>query len=113
MLAPRSQSRAFSGEFMRRIACRAQGSARRRRTGDHVRAQEARGARARAAEAAQKRASRRSAKRRAPARRRAGLEQRHLDLIGLFLIAVGVYLAFVLFFGWEGGKVGSGARRRR
>jgi S-DNA-T family DNA segregation ATPase FtsK/SpoIIIE len=37
-----------------------------------------------------------------------GLEQRHLDLIGLFLIAGGVYLAFVLFFGWEGGKVGYG-----
>jgi S-DNA-T family DNA segregation ATPase FtsK/SpoIIIE len=37
-----------------------------------------------------------------------GLDQRHLDLIGLFLIAVGVYLAFVLFFGWEGGKVGYG-----
>jgi S-DNA-T family DNA segregation ATPase FtsK/SpoIIIE len=37
-----------------------------------------------------------------------GLEQRHLDLIGLFLIAAGVYLSFVLFFGWEGGKVGYG-----
>ena len=37
-----------------------------------------------------------------------GLEQRHLDLIGLFLIAAGVYLVFVLFFGWEGGKVGYG-----
>ena len=37
-----------------------------------------------------------------------GLEQRHLDLIGLLLIAVGVYLTFVLFFGWEGGKVGYG-----
>ena len=37
-----------------------------------------------------------------------GLEQRHLDLIGLFLIASGVYLSFVLFFGWEGGKVGYG-----
>ena len=36
------------------------------------------------------------------------LEQRHLDLIGLLLIAVGVYLTFVLFFGWEGGKVGYG-----
>src|SRR6476619_8241555 len=36
------------------------------------------------------------------------LEQRHLDLIGLFLIAAGVYLTFVLFFGWEGGKVGYG-----
>ncbi|HEX3241804.1 MAG TPA: DNA translocase FtsK [Solirubrobacterales bacterium] len=38
----------------------------------------------------------------------AALEQRHLDLIGLFLIASGVYLAFILFFGWEGGKVGYG-----
>jgi DNA segregation ATPase FtsK/SpoIIIE, S-DNA-T family len=37
-----------------------------------------------------------------------GLEQRHLDLIGLFLIAAGVYLVFVLFFGWDGGKVGFG-----
>jgi S-DNA-T family DNA segregation ATPase FtsK/SpoIIIE len=36
------------------------------------------------------------------------LEQRHLDLIGLGLIAVGVYLCFVLFFGWNGGKVGYG-----
>src|SRR5437868_597851 len=39
----------------------------------------------------------------------AGLEQRHLDLIALFLIAFGAYLVFVLFFGWEGGKVGYGA----
>ena len=38
----------------------------------------------------------------------AGLEQRHLDLIGLFLVAVGIYLVFVLFAGWEGGKVGYG-----
>jgi S-DNA-T family DNA segregation ATPase FtsK/SpoIIIE len=37
-----------------------------------------------------------------------GLEQRHLDMIGLVLIAAGVYLTFVLFFGWEGGKVGYG-----
>jgi DNA segregation ATPase FtsK/SpoIIIE, S-DNA-T family len=37
-----------------------------------------------------------------------GLQQRHLDLIGLFLIAAGVYLTFVLFFGWDGGKVGYG-----
>jgi S-DNA-T family DNA segregation ATPase FtsK/SpoIIIE len=37
-----------------------------------------------------------------------GLQQRHLDLIGLFLVAFGVYLVFVLFFGWEGGKVGYG-----
>jgi DNA segregation ATPase FtsK/SpoIIIE, S-DNA-T family len=38
----------------------------------------------------------------------AGLEQRHLDLIALFLVAAGVYLVFVLFLGWEGGKVGYG-----
>jgi S-DNA-T family DNA segregation ATPase FtsK/SpoIIIE len=38
----------------------------------------------------------------------AGLEQRHLDLLGLFLVAVGIYLIFVLFAGWEGGKVGYG-----
>jgi len=37
-----------------------------------------------------------------------GIEQRHLDLIGLALIAAGVYLSFVLFFGWDGGKVGYG-----
>jgi DNA segregation ATPase FtsK/SpoIIIE, S-DNA-T family len=37
-----------------------------------------------------------------------GLEQRHLDLIGLLLIAAGVYLSFVLFFSWDGGKVGYG-----
>jgi S-DNA-T family DNA segregation ATPase FtsK/SpoIIIE len=36
------------------------------------------------------------------------LQQRHLDLLGLFLIAAGVYLSFVLFFDWEGGKVGYG-----
>ena len=36
------------------------------------------------------------------------IEQRHLDLIGLFLVAAGIYLLFVLFFGWEGGKVGYG-----
>src|SRR5215203_4741485 len=39
----------------------------------------------------------------------AGLEQRHIDLIALGLVAFGVYLVFVLFFGWEGGKVGYGA----
>jgi S-DNA-T family DNA segregation ATPase FtsK/SpoIIIE len=38
-----------------------------------------------------------------------GLEQRHLDLIGLVLIAAGVYLWGVLFLGWDGGTVGSGA----
>ena len=36
------------------------------------------------------------------------LEQRHLDLIGVALLALGTFLLFVLFFGWEGGKVGYG-----
>ncbi len=40
-----------------------------------------------------------------------GLEQRHLDLIGLGLLAAGVYLVFVLFAGWEGGKVGYGLQQ--
>jgi S-DNA-T family DNA segregation ATPase FtsK/SpoIIIE len=36
------------------------------------------------------------------------LEQRHIDLVGLLMIATAVYLIFVLFFGWDGGKVGYG-----
>jgi S-DNA-T family DNA segregation ATPase FtsK/SpoIIIE len=65
----------------------------------------------------QSRAKSRSA--RAPARRRPapqrrrearelvdGLEQRHFDVIGLALIAAGVYLAFVLYMDWDGGRVG-------
>jgi DNA segregation ATPase FtsK/SpoIIIE, S-DNA-T family len=48
------------------------------------------------------------AKAKAGLRLPAGLEQRHLDLLALFLVAFGVYLVFVLFFGWEGGKVGYG-----
>lgn len=59
------------------------------------------------------------AARRQPARRRARarrssqtafrlpvLEQRHLDLLGLGLVAVGVLLAFPLYLGWNGGVVG-------
>jgi len=45
---------------------------------------------------------------------RAGLldrfEQRHLDLIGVAMLAAGIFLLFVLFFGWEGGKVGYGLK---
>ncbi|HEY1853366.1 MAG TPA: DNA translocase FtsK [Solirubrobacterales bacterium] len=37
-----------------------------------------------------------------------GIEQRHLDLLGLLLLAVSIYLIFVLFAGWEGGKIGYG-----
>src|SRR6476660_4756346 len=63
-----------------------------------------------------RRGARRGSKARKPAPRKQpfrprlpqGLEQRHLDLIGLLLIAVGVYLTFVLFFSWEGCKVGYG-----
>src|SRR5204862_7357903 len=36
------------------------------------------------------------------------LEQRQLDLMGLALVALGVFLAFVFYFGWNGGKVGEG-----
>ena len=67
----------------------------------------------------QKRGAKKRPKARAKSKAKAGariprprlpqaLEQRHLDLIGLFLIAAGAYLSFVLFFGWEGGKVGYG-----
>ncbi|HEY8467744.1 MAG TPA: DNA translocase FtsK [Solirubrobacterales bacterium] len=37
-----------------------------------------------------------------------GLEQRHYDLIGLALVASGVYCAFVLYLDWDGGPVGEG-----
>jgi DNA segregation ATPase FtsK/SpoIIIE, S-DNA-T family len=34
------------------------------------------------------------------------LEQRHCDLIGLALIAVAIFLAFLLYLGWDGGRGG-------
>jgi DNA segregation ATPase FtsK/SpoIIIE, S-DNA-T family len=55
-----------------------------------------------------KAASKRKVKAKGGLRLPGGFEQRHVDLIGLFLVAFGVYLVFVLFFGWEGGKVGYG-----
>ncbi|HET6831764.1 MAG TPA: DNA translocase FtsK, partial [Solirubrobacterales bacterium] len=36
------------------------------------------------------------------------LEQRHLDLIGLGLLAASLYLGFVLYAGWDGGLGGAG-----
>ena len=42
---------------------------------------------------------------------RARLEQRHLDVAGLTLIAAGIYLAMVLWLGWDGGRVGSAANQ--
>jgi len=41
----------------------------------------------------------------------ARLEQRHLDLIGLGLIAVAIYLGCVLYVGWDGGPVGDSLSR--
>src|SRR3954453_9393921 len=37
------------------------------------------------------------------------LEQRHLDLIGLGLVAVAVFLAFLIYLDWDGGTAGEGA----
>ncbi|HEX2435085.1 MAG TPA: DNA translocase FtsK [Solirubrobacterales bacterium] len=37
------------------------------------------------------------------------LDQRHLDLIGLGLVAVATYLFCVLYLGWNGGRVGAAA----
>ena len=37
------------------------------------------------------------------------LEQRQLDLIGLGLIALGLFFAFLVYFGWDGGRAGSQA----
>jgi S-DNA-T family DNA segregation ATPase FtsK/SpoIIIE len=55
-----------------------------------------------------KAASKRKPKAKAGLRLPAAIEQRHIDLLALLLIASGVYLVFVLFLGWEGGKVGYG-----
>ncbi len=37
------------------------------------------------------------------------LEQRHLDIIGLGLVAIGIFLAFPVYFGFDGGAVGHAA----
>ena len=36
------------------------------------------------------------------------LEQHHLDLFGLALLATALFLGFVLYAGWDGGSAGSG-----
>ncbi len=46
-----------------------------------------------------------------PRRRRAAwrtiqLQQRHYDVLGLGLMAIGVLLGFVLYAHWDGGRVG-------
>jgi len=51
-------------------------------------------------------AAKRAAKAEKPARE--PLRQHHLDLIGLGCVLLGIYLVFVLYFGWNGGRLGSG-----
>src|SRR2546427_13207953 len=61
-----------------------------------------------------RKATKRPAQRRPPRRYGAGLwlrlpvfEQRQLDLVGLALVALGVFLAFVFYGGWTGGQMGA------
>lgn len=59
------------------------------------------------------------ARRRQPARARRStpswrpklpkLEQRHLDVIGLALVAAAIFFAFVIYLRWDGGRGGEGA----
>ena len=51
-------------------------------------------------------ASKQSTKAAKPARE--PLRQHHLDLIGLGCVLLGIYLVFVMYFGWNGGRIGSG-----
>src|SRR3954470_21249078 len=51
----------------------------------------------------------RRARRSAPDWRLPALEQRQLDLIGLGLVALGLFFAFLVYFGWDGGQAGSQA----
>ena len=56
---------------------------------------------------ARKQAPRKRKKAASPARRwPAEIEQRHLDVAGLCLVALAVYLALILYFGWDGGRAG-------
>src|SRR5215210_3881370 len=55
-----------------------------------------------------KRRPRRRPPRRPPYRlpRLPALEQRHVDVIGLALVALAAFLAFVFYLGWSGGELG-------
>jgi DNA segregation ATPase FtsK/SpoIIIE, S-DNA-T family len=55
---------------------------------------------------AAKPARRRRARRSSMAMRMPVLEQRHLDILGLGLVAVGVFLVFPLWLGWQAGAAG-------
>src|SRR5919202_6101678 len=57
-------------------------------------------------------------RRKPPARRRPAsggrprlpeLDQRQLDLLGLGLVAAAVFFAFLVYLGWDGGRVGGWA----
>src|SRR3954464_3817901 len=51
----------------------------------------------------------RRARRAAPRLHLPVLEQRQLDLIGLGLVAAGLFFAFLVYLGWDGGRAGSQA----
>src|SRR6476469_3387526 len=65
---------------------------------------------------AKKRTATRSKARPKPRARRSGgwrqqlpiLEQHHIDLMGLALVAAGIFLVFPLWMGWDGGRGGEG-----
>ncbi len=51
----------------------------------------------------------RRARRPAPRLKLPQLEQRQLDLLGLGLMALALFFAFLVYFGWDGGRAGSQA----
>src|SRR3954449_7249457 len=59
--------------------------------------------------AARKKKPKPRARRAAPSFHLPALEQRQLDLIGLALVAFGLFFAFLVYFGWDGGRAGSQA----
>src|SRR3954471_6641036 len=59
--------------------------------------------------AARKKPPARRARRSAPRLHLPTLEQRQLDLIGLALVGLGLFFAFLVYFGWDGGRAGSQA----
>src|SRR3954449_8319101 len=58
---------------------------------------------------ARKKPAPRRARRSAPRLHLPTLQQRQLDLIGLGLVALALFFAFLVYFGWDGGRAGSQA----